>query len=134
MAQFIHRSGQVIPRLGEVVHQFIHKQLAATYHHRGSYCTGPARMVASSFPSIIGRQRAGWRLARDPHEITLLEVYDAVEQEPLFAMYHSKPNLACPVGHGIRPVLGELYGRIDATVRVVLGLAHRSRTYCAQRW
>ena len=36
MAQFIHRSGQVIPRLGEVVHQFIHKQLAATGHHRGS--------------------------------------------------------------------------------------------------
>jgi ATP-dependent DNA ligase len=34
MAQFIHRSGQVIPRLGEVVHQFIHKQLAATCHHR----------------------------------------------------------------------------------------------------
>jgi hypothetical protein len=47
-------------------------------------------MVASSIPPIIGRQRAGWRLARDPHEITLLEVYDAVEQEPLFAMYHSE--------------------------------------------
>jgi DNA-binding IscR family transcriptional regulator len=54
-------------------------------------------MVASSFPSIIGRQRAGWRLARDPHEITLLEVYDAVEQEPLFAMHHSEPNLTCVV-------------------------------------
>ena len=77
-------------------------------------------MVASSPPSIIGRQRAGWRLARDPHQITLLEVYDAVEQEPLFAMHHSEPNLACPVGHGIRAVLGELSGSIDATVRVAL--------------
>ena len=63
---------------------------------------------------------AGWRLARDPHEITLLDVYDAVEHEPLFAMHHSEPNLACPVGHGIRPVLGELYGGIEATVRAEL--------------
>ncbi|HEY2793933.1 MAG TPA: Rrf2 family transcriptional regulator [Micromonosporaceae bacterium] len=63
---------------------------------------------------------AGWRLAREPHEITLRDVYDAVEHEPLFAMHHTEPNLECPVGYGIRPVLGELYGGIDATLRAEL--------------
>src|ERR1700752_1482794 len=60
---------------------------------------------------------AGWSLARDPAEITLLDVYDAVEHEPLFAMHRSEPNLECPVGYGIRPVLGRVYGDIDETLR-----------------
>ena len=60
---------------------------------------------------------AGWSLAREPHEITLLDVYDAVEHEPLFAMHRTKPNLECPVGYGIRPALGQVYREIDQTLR-----------------
>ena len=60
---------------------------------------------------------AGWSLAREPREITLLDVYDAVEHEPLFAMHRTKPNLECPVGHGIRPALGQVYSEIDQTLR-----------------
>ena len=60
---------------------------------------------------------AGWSLARKPREITLLDVYDAVEHEPLFAMHRTKPNLECPVGHGIRPALGQVYREIDQTLR-----------------
>jgi DNA-binding IscR family transcriptional regulator len=60
---------------------------------------------------------AGWSLARAPEEITLLEVYDAVAQAPLFAMHHTEPNLECPVGRGIRPVLGQLYGEIEQGLR-----------------
>jgi Rrf2 family protein len=60
---------------------------------------------------------AGWRLAREPGEITLLDVYDAVEHEPLFAMHRTEPNLECPVGHGIRPALGQVYGEIDQALR-----------------
>src|SRR3954471_20949067 len=44
---------------------------------------------------------AGWSLARAPEEITLSEVYGAVEPEPLFGMHHSEPNPECPVGRGI---------------------------------
>jgi Rrf2 family protein len=64
---------------------------------------------------------AGWRLARDPEEITLLDVYHAVEQEPLFALHHTEPNLECPVGRGIRPALRTVYGSIEQTVRRELG-------------
>lgn len=64
---------------------------------------------------------AGWWLARRPEEITLLDVYQAVEQEPLFGMHHAEPNLTCPVGHGIRPVLGKVYGGVEQTLRHELG-------------
>jgi Rrf2 family protein len=60
---------------------------------------------------------AGWSLARDPEQITLLDVYDAVGQEPPFGMHHTVPNLECPVGRGIRPALGHVYGEIEQALR-----------------
>ena len=60
---------------------------------------------------------AGWSLARDPGQITLLEVHDAIGPEPLFGLHRTEPNLECPVGRGIRPVLSEVYGGIDQAVR-----------------
>jgi DNA-binding IscR family transcriptional regulator len=60
---------------------------------------------------------AGWSLARDPAQITLLEVHDAIGPEPLFGLHRSEPNLECPVGQGIRPALSQVYGGIDQAVR-----------------
>jgi Rrf2 family protein len=60
---------------------------------------------------------AGWSLARPPERITLADVHDAVEAEPLFAMHHSEPNLECPVGRGIRPALAQVYDAVELTVR-----------------
>ncbi|WP_433417621.1 Rrf2 family transcriptional regulator [Microtetraspora malaysiensis] len=56
---------------------------------------------------------AGWTLARAPEEITLLDVYNAVERQPLFAMHHTEPNLECPVGKGIRPALDHVYDGVE---------------------
>ncbi len=67
-----------------------------------------------------GRGRAGaW--ARRPEDITVLEVYDAVEPEPLFAMHHGVPNLECPVGKGIRPALHSLYRGAEQALRGEFG-------------
>jgi DNA-binding IscR family transcriptional regulator len=60
---------------------------------------------------------AGWSLARDPGQITLLEVHNAIGPEPLFGLHRTEPNLECPVGRGIRPVLSQVYGGIDQAVR-----------------
>jgi DNA-binding IscR family transcriptional regulator len=60
---------------------------------------------------------AGWSLARDPGQITLLEVHDAIGPEPLFGLHRTEPNLECPVGRGIRPVLSQVYDGIDQAVR-----------------
>jgi Rrf2 family protein len=74
---------------------------------------------------------AGWRLSRPPGEITLLDVYAAVSPEPLVALHHSEPNLACPVGAGIRPALTEVYDeatdafRSSLAKRTIAGLLER---------
>jgi len=60
---------------------------------------------------------AGWSLALPPDHITVLQVYDAVAPEPLFAMHHTKPNLECPVGRGIQPALHGLYRGAEQALR-----------------
>ncbi|MFE9884234.1 Rrf2 family transcriptional regulator [Streptomyces scopuliridis] len=60
---------------------------------------------------------AGWTLARGLDVITLLDVYDAVEPSPLFAMHRAEPNLDCPVGFGIRPTMQSVYDGIDVVLR-----------------
>ncbi|MET8772128.1 Rrf2 family transcriptional regulator [Streptomyces sp. NPDC004658] len=60
---------------------------------------------------------AGWSLARDPEAITLLEVYDAVDAQPPFGLHRTEPNLACPVGRGIRPALSGVYSRVETVMR-----------------
>lgn len=64
---------------------------------------------------------AGWWLAREPERITLLDVYAAVERDPLFALHHTEPNLECPVGKGIRPALAQIYDGVEQVVRDQLG-------------
>ncbi|MFC6019112.1 Rrf2 family transcriptional regulator [Plantactinospora solaniradicis] len=60
---------------------------------------------------------AGWSLARAPERITLFDVYEAVERDPLFALHHTEPSLECPVGRGVRPVLGQIYGDVAEVLR-----------------
>jgi DNA-binding IscR family transcriptional regulator len=60
---------------------------------------------------------AGWNLSRPAAEITMLDVYDAVERDPLFALHHGVPNLDCPVGSGIRPALAPIYDGVSRAVR-----------------
>jgi hypothetical protein len=37
--------------------------------------------------------------------------------ESPFGMHHTEPNLECPVGKGIRPALGQVYGKIEQALR-----------------
>ena len=78
-------------------------------------CLGDLRRAG--LVSVRHGAGAGWSLARAPEEITLLEVYDAVGPEPPFGLHHTEPNLECPVGKGIRPALGQVYGQIERTLR-----------------
>ena len=59
---------------------------------------------------------AGFSLGRPATEITLLEVWP----EPLLALHNSEPNLECPVGRGIRPVLTDLYDEATGAFRASL--------------
>ncbi len=60
---------------------------------------------------------AGWTLARELGSMTLLEVYEAVEAGPLFAMHRATPDHGCVVGHGIQPAMRGIYDGIEETLR-----------------
>jgi DNA-binding IscR family transcriptional regulator len=67
---------------------------------------------------------ASWRISphRSPETISLRAVLDAVQPEPVFALHHREPNLECPVGRGIRPVLSGVYERATDALKRELEL------------
>jgi Rrf2 family protein len=52
-------------------------------------------------------QGGGALLARPPENITLLDVYRAVDEPTLFALHHGGPSPRCPIGSNITPILEE---------------------------
>lgn len=79
----------------------------------------------------------GASLARAPEDITLLDVFDAVEAAPgeLFS-FHDDPNPACPVGSSIHLVLdGKLASaqnalRADLAKTTLADLLERMQNAC----
>ncbi|HEU5374175.1 MAG TPA: Rrf2 family transcriptional regulator [Ktedonobacteraceae bacterium] len=67
-----------------------------------------AGLVASQ--SGVG---GGWRLRREPAEITLLEVYQAVQEGHLLSLHHSTPNPDCLVGRNIQRSLMHCFGEAE---------------------
>jgi Rrf2 family protein len=63
---------------------------------------------------------SGWRLTRSADAISLLEVFDALEEGAHFALHSSKPSQACPIGRGIGSTLSYIYDSIDEGVRKTL--------------
>ena len=62
----------------------------------------------------------GSRLARNPKQITLLDVYRAVESADVFSLHPKRPNKRCPVGSSIGTVLAEVRTEMDAAIAHVL--------------
>ena len=65
----------------------------------------------------VARGPGGAVLAKDPSEITMLDVYRATEEDekPIFHM-HDDPNPDCPVGRNIHAVLEEKWKGIKPAV------------------
>jgi Rrf2 family protein len=63
----------------------------------------------------------GWFLARKPSEITLRDVYLAVEDDELFSMHHSPPSQKCPVGANIQTALNGYFREAEAAMERKLG-------------
>jgi Rrf2 family protein len=63
----------------------------------------------------------GAQLAREPREITLLDVYRAVEdQDELFSLHPQQPRRDCSVGGNIQAVLQGVFCRAKTAMEEVL--------------
>jgi len=47
----------------------------------------------------------GSSLAKEPKDITLMDIFDAVEKEEALFHFHENPNPECPVGKNVHAVL-----------------------------
>jgi Rrf2 family protein len=63
---------------------------------------------------------AGWRLTRSADTISLLDIFNALEEGAHFALHPSQPSQACPIGRGIGSTLSRVYDSIDDGVRKTL--------------
>lgn len=73
----------------------------------------------------------GWRLLRDPASITLLEVYQAVDEGHLLTMHHSQPNPDCLIGRNIQRSLTVYFDEAQQAFEQVLAgqtIAHVLQT------
>lgn len=59
----------------------------------------------------------GASLAKEPKDITLLDVFDAVEKEEALFHFHENPNPECPVGKNVHAVLDNKLFAIRAVMR-----------------
>lgn len=68
----------------------------------------------------VTRGTGGAILKKEPKEITLLDIYDAVDSASLEELIgvHSHPNQNCPFGKNISDLLSEAYVGISETVRL----------------
>jgi Rrf2 family protein len=62
----------------------------------------------------------GSRLARKAGQISLLDVYRAVEEGGVFALHRQSPSRRCIVGGAIEPVLKDVLCEVNLAVEQVL--------------
>ena len=57
----------------------------------------------------------GWRLTRSPEEITLRDIYRAVEHEPLFGL-PKRPSQDCPMSQCLPGILANCFQEAEAAM------------------
>lgn len=62
----------------------------------------------------------GATLVGSPEEITLLQIHQAVEQNELFGLRAGETNPYCPCGSNIRPVLSNIFKRVESVMEATL--------------
>lgn len=64
-------------------------------------------LVKAGFVSSLAGSRGGARLEIDPKKLSLLKIYQAVEQKEIFQMHTPHPN--CPLAKGVKVDLQQVF-------------------------
>ena len=67
--------------------------------------------VTTVFGTSVAVEGVTW--VGDP----VVDVYQAIESGPVFAMHRATPDPECVVGHGIGPVMTTVYDDVEAALR-----------------
>ncbi|GAA2338832.1 Rrf2 family transcriptional regulator [Streptomyces kunmingensis] len=100
------------------------QETATSQHIAASVNTNPVvirrslgRLREHGLVTVGQGRQGGWTLTRDAASITLLDVYCAIPDEPLFGMHASAPDARCHIGYGIQTVLAGIYSRASDALR-----------------
>src|SRR5207253_8541992 len=71
---------------------------------------------------VVGQMgpNGGARLARSPENISLADVWRAVDDDALFALPRSGGNPSCSMNRAVRPVLAEVFAAATAALEASL--------------
>lgn len=75
-----------------------------------------ADLVAAHLVESRRGKCGGLKLARSPSEITLWDIYAAVEPEAPFALPPNHPDQDCPVGKCMGQILSGIFADIDGAI------------------
>ncbi len=77
---------------------------------------------------VIGHpgRHGGSSLAKPAEEITLLDVYRAVDERGLFAFNTNRPNQHCPLSCSMKGLLGPIFEGVERAVEDKLGAVRLS--------
>lgn len=75
-----------------------------------------AKLVTTGILDTKEGGGGGYRLAKPADQLTLKEVYIALEGKSFIASSPAEPNENCPVGSGIRPAFQQLVDEVDELV------------------
>ncbi|MFE9725842.1 Rrf2 family transcriptional regulator [Streptomyces sp. NPDC005794] len=91
-------------------------EVATSQRIAGSVDTNPVvirrclgQLKDAGLVTVIRGRGGGWSLARAAADITLLDVYRSLPDEPVFGMHASTPDAGCDVGAGIQSALADVY-------------------------
>jgi Rrf2 family protein len=74
-------------------------------------------LTQNKLVSTVPGKNGGSRLAKEPSKITLMDIYQAVQPEELFAL-HSKPkNRQCAVSCNIKELLNSVFGSAEDALK-----------------
>ncbi len=77
-------------------------------------------LVKAGFVSSFAGSRGGARLEVNPKNLSLLDIYQAVEQKEVFQMHSPHPN--CPLAKGVKVDLQQVFDVAQAAMEQQLAL------------